>query len=796
MSSPFFLTRLVVSSVIVLATLTLCPDAIQARTWSDKSGKQNVEAEYLGYADGKVELRKSDGTTVKVPLSKLSKDDQQHVRELVKGDSGGSTSSGNNSRSFSYSYSTRTNNGNTTTERSVSFGTGKAAEEDKPKPRTWVDSTGKHKIRATFMELVGDKVRLRREDNRVIAFPLDKLSERDQEEAKRLSQGINLGDSDPDNPFGNSSLDTEFAAAPVKREAGEYLKGDIVEVEDFGELKRGTVISADEHWLKVMFDGEDDIDTVSRRSRSLRMIRADPNAVARSASGQVLSKADFSSVEQVVLGTQSSGSFTPDPGLDSAATGRLRAMRLGGKQGFFEDIESFTVSPNGEFALISRMGGSGVHSKEARIQICNLGTGRVQEITDLPAGFKLTSMSPSGIRIAAVTEGKSHDKKTVDIYNLGSDGLSHAISWRPFKEEFFKGIEDLTWIDDDRLATVGRQTITVWDVESARAIYTLTLNGMSSGALSPGLNQFAIADSKAVYILDAATGEPLQQVALPQGRRHRALAFDPSGKLLAGLDGNQVDLMNLETGEVFDTLYVPDSGSTIAWTDDEHLLLGGGNLVHVPSQMTVWKYKHSASKTAHAAGINWYLLGAGNTEVLLPLRLPHVGVKAISDDEVVLKSGEAVSLEFELTDNLSSGARSIRQEVKEKLKSDLEEAGYVVGENAPAVLVARTEPGERREMLYEDFHAGLRRTKPDKVSVSERVYTLELQIDGQVVWQRRRTQGPPHMLHMKQGENTNQAVQRVMEPSAGYFGKGIPGRIIPTDKMSQRTSEISATGIR
>lgn len=773
-------------------------DRATARTWSDKSGKQNVEAEFLGYADGKVELRKSDGKTVKVPLKKLSADDQRHVRDLVKGQSGGANTSSRNSssRSFSYSYSTRTNNGNTTTERSITFGNGKAAEENKPKPRTWVDSTGKHKIRATFMELVGDKVRLRREDNRVIAFPLDKLSERDQEEVKRLSQGINLGDSDPDNPFGNSSLDTEFAAAPVKREPGEYLKGDIVEVEDFGELKRGTVISADEHWLKVMFDGEDDIDNVSRHTGKIRMIRADPNAVARSASGQVLSKADFSNVEQVLLGTQTSGSFVPDPGPAAGSSGRLRAMRLGGKKGFFEDIESFRISPNGEFALVSRMGGSGVRSKEARIQICNLDTGKVQEITDLPAGFKLASMSPSGIRIAAVTEGKRHDKQTVDIYDLGSSGLSHSVSWRPFKEEFFKDIEDLTWIDDDRLATVGRQTITVWDVESARAIYTLTLNGMSSGALSPGLNQFAIADSKAVYILDAATGEPLQQVTLPQGRRHRALAFDPSGQLLAGLDGNQVDLMNLETGEVFDTLYVPDSGSTIAWTDDEHLLLGGGNLVHVPSQMTVWRYKHSASKTAHAAGINWYLLGSGNTEVLLPLRLPHGSVKAISDDEVVLKSGDAISLEFELTDNLSSGARSIRQEVEEKLKGDLEDAGYVVGDNASAVLVARTEPGERREMLYEDFHAHMRRTKPDKVSVSERIYTLELQIDGQVVWQRRRTQGPPHMLHMKQGENTNQAVQRVMEPSVGYFGKGIPGRIIPTDKMSQRISEISATGIR
>jgi len=46
------------------------------RTWTDTTGKFKIEAELVRVADGKVELKKPDGTVVNVPLDKLSAADQ------------------------------------------------------------------------------------------------------------------------------------------------------------------------------------------------------------------------------------------------------------------------------------------------------------------------------------------------------------------------------------------------------------------------------------------------------------------------------------------------------------------------------------------------------------------------------------------------------------------------------------------------------------------------------------------------------------------------------------------------
>jgi hypothetical protein len=46
------------------------------RTWSDSSGKFKVEAELVKIEDGQVVLRKRDGSVVRVPLDKLSREDR------------------------------------------------------------------------------------------------------------------------------------------------------------------------------------------------------------------------------------------------------------------------------------------------------------------------------------------------------------------------------------------------------------------------------------------------------------------------------------------------------------------------------------------------------------------------------------------------------------------------------------------------------------------------------------------------------------------------------------------------
>lgn len=54
-----------------------------AREWKDVSGKHTTEAEFHGVEGNDVVLQKQDGSTVKIPLIRLSKSDQECARELA-----------------------------------------------------------------------------------------------------------------------------------------------------------------------------------------------------------------------------------------------------------------------------------------------------------------------------------------------------------------------------------------------------------------------------------------------------------------------------------------------------------------------------------------------------------------------------------------------------------------------------------------------------------------------------------------------------------------------------------------
>lgn len=56
----------------------------QYRTWTDSTGKHTAEAKYSGIALGKVLLRNKDGKTIKVPLERLSEEDQEWIKARKK----------------------------------------------------------------------------------------------------------------------------------------------------------------------------------------------------------------------------------------------------------------------------------------------------------------------------------------------------------------------------------------------------------------------------------------------------------------------------------------------------------------------------------------------------------------------------------------------------------------------------------------------------------------------------------------------------------------------------------------
>lgn len=75
-------TRLLLAGMLLGALSTSVPG--WARTWTDASGKQQVEADFIDFNGGKVWLRSSGGSTFSVGIEELSKADGDYVREEMR----------------------------------------------------------------------------------------------------------------------------------------------------------------------------------------------------------------------------------------------------------------------------------------------------------------------------------------------------------------------------------------------------------------------------------------------------------------------------------------------------------------------------------------------------------------------------------------------------------------------------------------------------------------------------------------------------------------------------------------
>jgi hypothetical protein len=73
--------KLYVACIVVLGLLVAVVSPAAPRKWTDDTGRYSVEAELVDVKDGKVVLRKADGTTVEVPLDKLSAADREYLRQ-------------------------------------------------------------------------------------------------------------------------------------------------------------------------------------------------------------------------------------------------------------------------------------------------------------------------------------------------------------------------------------------------------------------------------------------------------------------------------------------------------------------------------------------------------------------------------------------------------------------------------------------------------------------------------------------------------------------------------------------
>lgn len=666
--------------------------------------------------------------------------------------------------------------------------------------RTWTDSSGKHKIEADFKEIVEGQVKLERPDGKKVSLPLSKLCKDDQAYLKDLMKRRRSGDADEGSPF-EEEMDESYDGETEEDDIpgiGGYRIGDRVEVRDGAKWSVGKVVGFEHKWkhIQVRLEETGAIKEAWEGDHWIR--RYDARAAAKAASAvagggkRVKPRpGDWSGVNRVVdLGGD--GSFEPDPAVESPAA-RPRSLTLGKSPGFFSQLLPAAFGPPANSFIAFGTAGQGeINDSNSTIEICDFNSGRVLQKVPGPRDLALTAVSPDGKRLATISASEPFKHGPVQIWNVQGKQLDYASGWEASQGDRV-AFKWLCWIDDDHLMTLEDDVLTLWNVDGAEAVYLVSGDRLGVPTFSPGGNQFVIAASGRVSVHDVKSGDMLQNIPL-DGRGHaRSAAFSPSGKLLAVTAADEVIVYDATNGEKVTQAYAPGSGFPnrgVAWANEKQVLVGGTNLVDVGSQMAIWTYVHQASQVVPAAdGRVWFTIVDQHQgrRALLPLKLPHAGVKPVSEGDLILKPGDAMGLELQVDDP------AMAAEVEPQLKAAIEQAGFKFKQDAPAKLVARSGHGQSEEITYQDW--GIKRTE-HKMNVALREYEVKFVVNGEDVWKRLNVQRPPHIVRLQKDESVQQAVDREMQPNAGMLLGSLPSRVLPLQAAEARASQITINGLK
>ncbi len=641
--------------------------------------------------------------------------------------------------------------------------------------RIWTDASGKHEIRAKFIDVVDGQVRLERPNGDISRIAVTKLSKADQEYIRQAA--------------GEPASEPSPTAAATAGPSGLQI-GDRVEAEHFGKWQLGTVTEIDYKWndVKVRIDGESDMNwTVDVEDLRYPGTNQEPVLIKPAGPESTLKtvRPDYDDMDRLVADGQGKDRIAADPSPDLKLSWQPRSVRLPGTQDFFENPSDFEISPNGDpVALIVYANN---HDEEAfpRVELIDMQKRRVVTSGPAPRGTSRLAMSPSGKRVATLP-GDHPDKEDglIHFWDINGSKIEHLIGFSPYVMNAWPNADPswAEWLDDKHFFTVNKEgQLLLWDVEKAKAKYELLIDRGGLPTLSPGHKYLVVPTSSGVQFYDAASGEFLALLGSEDYTR-AALGFSPSGRQLASAANGFIDIVDVTTGEHTRSFPYDEKAwvQEVNWIDEDYLLTDTGMLINVPLRVIAWKFEMPPRVASHTFGkTHWILVGnhQNKSQILTPLELPppeaESAIKGLDSEELlIVKPGASVSIDVQIPED-----SFLAEDVKNALRTALENAEMKVAENQPLKIVARMTHGETQQVRYHLF-GRFGRDPGETVSVTNRVYDLELQQDGVTIWKRNAVHSAPHHIRMERGESIQAAIERIMKPRAENFAGRLPSYVV------------------
>ena len=610
-----------------------------------------------------------------------------------------------------------------------------SARAQAPDFRTWKDGSGKFSIKAKFVSIDGGMLTLSREDGEQVEIELKKLAEADQKYVADLQK-------DRDSPF-------KAKADPFK----------------------------------------------TKKAGMPKTSAASTSTEARAV------EADWSHARIVALTPENGDWKVPVGEAPSPLAIKARGVGLPPKKGFFERFKGMVVSADGKHAALGYTTDDPRPAGVTRLVLVDLEKGKAQGSAVTPGLMAPVAINDDGTKVLMRRDEfgfGSSDR--LEVWSLEESGIVKGASFFPYGDAS-GGDRDVKWgayLKDDRAITVSAKgKLALWDLGSARAVYTLNIQDGTKPALGPDRKLLAFTTGKEVGLLDVEAGAVLAlkpSANTPFG----ALAFSPSGKKFAVASIDKLWAFDTATGATLTEMLTTGTfvNGEIQWTDEDNVLVGHQFLLDLPNQVKLWQFQGAQGAT-QVGPTTLFVAENGDQApgALVPVQLPPPAVKAalakaIADPKFfVLKPGAPVRV---VVDGITDAGQ--RAAVAKALGDKLAAVGARVDPAGPLELVATTEVGKQRDITYHTFGRGFGN---ETYKVQEYISRVKFVYQGKTAWESS-SYNIPHMISLRNGQTIEAYLKEQEKPNYNHFSQVELPKILtrPTGAATLGMATVSTAGVR
>jgi WD40 repeat protein len=479
---------------------------------------------------------------------------------------------------------------------------------------------------------------------------------------------------------------------------------------------------------------------------------------------------------------------------------KARAIGIPSKSGFFEKLKGMVVSADGKHAALGYGTDEPRPAGVTRLVLVDLEKGKSLGSATSPGLMAPLAVSDDGTQVLMKRDEFGFgNSDRLELWTMNGTSIAKGISFFPYGDEK-GGDRDVKWaayLSGDRAITVSNKgKLALWDLGSAKALYTLGIQDGSKPAISPDRKLLAFTTGKEVGILDVESGAVLGLKATTN-TPFAALAFSPSGKKFAVAAMDKLWAYDTASGEMQTEMLLTGTfaNGEVQWTDEDHILIAHQFLLDLPNQVKLWQYQ-GADRASEVGTTTLFLVQNGQSSgALVAAQLPQPSAnaalaKAIADPEFfVLKPGATIKV---VVNGLSDPSR--QGPVTDALAGKLAAIGAKAGPGGTLELVATTEVGKQREITYRTMGRGF---GAQSYKVQEYISRVKFVYQGKTAWESS-SYNIPHIVSLRNGQTMEAYLKEQEKPNYDFFSHVELPKLLqrPSGTPTLGSSQVTASGVR